>query len=161
MRALLLALALRHIYLETRQRMVQLVIYAIHCTAMLALIAIAVMQVKHLSLRLSLAQLAALLRLDIAYSWSALITLISGFIIWLTGSELPGNLLSQPLFLAKLILFAGVALVSTYPSMTFLKLKNGALMSRMSISPAVIFVVKLEVVMLLVLMLLAVAPRIL
>ena len=140
--------------------MVQLVIYAIHCTAMLALIAIAIMQVRHLSPRLSLAQLATLLRLDIAYSWTALITLISGFIIWLTGPELPGNHLTQPLFLSKLLLFSSVALISTYPSMTYLNLKNGALMSRMCVSPIVIWVVKLEVAMLLTLMLLAVLPRI-
>ncbi len=141
--------------------MVQLVIYAIHCAAMFALIVIAIMQVRHLSLRLTLAQLATLLRLDIAYSWSALIALISGFIIWLAGAELPGNHLTQPLFLSKLLLFSSVALISTYPSMTFLKLKNGALMSRMSVAPAVIWVVKLEVVMLLALTLLSVAPRIL
>lgn len=160
MRTLLFVLALKHLYPERHSRMVQLVIYAIHCTAMLALIAIAIMQIRHLSSRLSLAQLATLLRLDVAYSWTALITLITGFIIWLTGPDLPGNHLTQPLFLSKLLLFSSVALISTYPSMTYLKLKNGALMSRMCVAPSVIWVVKMEVAMLLTLMLLAVAPRI-
>ena len=141
--------------------MVQLFIYALHCTAMVALVVIAILQSSYLSPRLSLAQLLTLLRLDVAYSWAALMVLISGFVIWLTGPELPGNYLTQPLFVAKLLLFCAIALISTYPSMTFLRLKNGALMSRMSISPWVIWVVKLEVALLLLLMVLAFAPRIL
>lgn len=139
--------------------MVQLVIFSAHCTAAFALVVIVALQLKSLSLKLSLAQLAKLLKLDIRYSWAALMTLVTGVMLWLIRFDAPGNLLVNPWFGAKLALFTITALLSVYPSMAFLRLKRGGLSSKMPLASGVIWAVRLEFLLLILLHWLALAPR--
>ena len=139
--------------------MVQLVIFSAHCTAAFALVVIVALQLKSLSTKLSLPQLAKLLKLDIRYSWAALITLVTGVMLWLIRFDAPGNLLANPWFGAKLALFMVTALISVYPSMAFLRLKRGALSSKMPLAAGVIWAVRFELILLVTLHGLALAPR--
>ncbi len=139
--------------------MVQLVIFSAHCTAAFALVVIVALQLKSLSTKLSLPQLAKLLKLDIRYSWAALITLVTGVMLWLIRFDAPGNLLANPWFGAKLALFTLTALISVYPSMAFLRLKRGALSSKMPLAAGVIWMVRFELILLVTLHGLALARR--
>lgn len=139
--------------------MVQLVIFTVHCLATLALIVLVSLQLKSLSPTLSLAQLARLLKLDVRYSWAALMTLISGVMLWLLGFEAPGNLLVNPWFGAKLGLFVAIALLSVYPSMAFLRLKRGGLSAKMPLAIGVRWVVAIELLLLIALYVIALVPR--
>lgn len=139
--------------------MVQLVIFSAHCTAAFALVVIVALQLKSLSTKLSLPQLAKLLKLDIRYSWAALITLVTGVMLWLIRFDAPGNLLATPWFGAKLALFTVTALISVYPSMAFLRLKRGALSSKMPLAAGVIWAVRFELILLVTLHGLALARR--
>lgn len=128
--------------------MVQLVILFGHCVAAFALLVIVALQLKSLSTTISLAQLARLLKLDIRYSWCALITLVTGVMLWLIRYDAPGNLLVDPWFGLKLALFTITALISVYPSMAFLRLKRGGLSSKMPMAKGVIWAVRAECLLL-------------
>lgn len=139
--------------------MVLLVIFATHCVAAAALIVIISLQLKCLSPTLTLAQLARLLKIDVSYSWAALITLVSGLMLWLIRHDAPGNLLVNPWFTSKLALFAVTALLSVYPSMTYLSLKRGGLSARMPVANSVVWAVRIQLVLLVSLLVLALVPR--
>ena len=131
--------------------MVQLLVLVIHSTAMLGLLFAVSMQARYIHTHLSLPHLGLLLKYDTLYSWSALIALVSGIVIWLLGKAPPGNSLYNPWFVAKLLLFAAVACLSVYPSMVLLQLRNGPLMPRMQVSVWVLRAIWAELALLLLL----------
>ncbi len=108
-----------------------------------------IQQIRKMSRSLSIARLGQLLKLDTLYSWSALIMLITGFMLWLLSSEPPGNALLNVWFNLKLGLVVGMACLSVYPSMVFLALRNGPLMTRFSISSIVLIAIWLQLLFLL------------
>jgi putative membrane protein len=126
---------------------------------MVMLVVIAGLQLHFLTLRMTLLQLSILLRLDTTYSWSALIVLVSGFVLWLTSEQPPGHYLGQSLFITKLLLFALVAIISLYPSMVYLKFKNGPLEALIGLSARLIWILRLEIVLLTVLIFLVLTPH--
>ena len=65
-----------------------------------------------------------MLTLDAVYSWSALVLLLTGVALCLTGDISPGNYFEMPLFNAVLGLFVLLAVVSVYPSMVLLRFKD-------------------------------------
>ena len=129
--------------------MVQHIFSGFHFLAIALMLTAVVCQITVAQPVLTLAQLGRLLKLDTLYSWAALIAVISGFSLWLLAPGMPGNLLQRPTFCAKLVLFIVVAGLSVYPSMVFLRLRDGELKPRMLLRPRVQFVIALEILLLL------------
>lgn len=131
-----------------------LVRYA-HFVGIMLLAAMLVAQNLLLSHRLPRRELRRLLLLDRVYGLAAMIILAAGLLLWLMVGKASAFYSANPLFHAKLGLFALVAAMSLFPTVALLKLQRQA-GDVLAVSPSIVLIKRLELVLLMIFPLLAV-----
>jgi len=113
---------------------------------------------EHLLVRrvLTRGQLERLARVDAVYGIGAVLVLLTGFAQWFWVGKPPGFYSPNPLFHAKVTLFLVVGLVSIYPTVFFVKQRKGEPSEEVAVPPGVIWSLRAELLLLVLIPLLAV-----
>lgn len=97
-----------------------------------------------------------LARIDSIYGLSALALVIAGLTLWLGSYGKPAVFYSHnPVFHAKLGLFAAVGIISIYPTVFFIKQRKGDPSDTVMLPPTIIRLLRLELILLAIIPLLA------
>lgn len=112
---------------------------------------------EHLAIKPSMprAELRRLAIVDGIYGGSAVLVLVTGFLLWLSVGKPAAFYSSNPILHIKITLFVLVGLISIYPTVFFLKNRNTELAS-VDIPKAILMCVRAELALMLVIPLLAV-----
>jgi putative membrane protein len=95
-------------------------------------------------------------KIDGIYGIAVLILLGAGLMLWFGGHGKPMEFYSQnPVFHLKLGLFAGIGVLSIYPTVFFFQKRKGNPSDKISIPSALIWMVRMELVFLLIIPILA------
>ncbi|WP_255711989.1 DUF2214 family protein [Marinagarivorans cellulosilyticus] len=132
-----------------------LVIRYIHFTAIILLASMLIAENIFFTPKLSSKELRKLVVIDGIYGACAIITLVAGGLLWLSGSKPASFYSSNPIFHAKLGLFVLVALLSIAPTAFLLKNRKTQ-KSEIAVPNYLLVIVKVEVSMLFILPFLAV-----
>ncbi len=101
-------------------------------------------------------ELARLTRIDAVYGLAAITLLAAGLTLWLGSIGKPAEFYTRnPIFLIKLGLFTLVGLLSIYPTVYFIKNRKGDAAEVLSIPTVIIWMLRLELVLMLIIPLLA------
>ncbi len=92
---------------------------------------------------------------DSIYGISALVVLITGLLLWFVVGKSSEFYLGNAVFHVKITIFIIVALISVYPTLTLAKARRGESDDSVSISKAVIMVIRFELLLLILMPLLA------
>jgi putative membrane protein len=136
---------------------VELLLRYIHFICILAIAGS--LTAEHTLLRRSLprADIARLAVIDAIYGVAALVLLGAGLTLWLGGMGKAAEFYSRNwVFQLKMGLFLAIGLISIYPTVFFLKQRRGNPADLISVPAAVIWLLRLELLLLAVIPLLAV-----
>lgn len=113
---------------------------------------------QHLLLKGSVprATVAKAQRLDIAYAVAVIAVLATGLLQWFSGNKPAAFYSGNPVFHTKLTLFLVVGLVSIYPSVFMGKRRKGDPNERVEIPKALVWSIRIELLLLVLMPLLAV-----
>jgi putative membrane protein len=101
-------------------------------------------------------ELARLSQIDAVYGLAAIALLAAGLTLWLGSIGKPAEFYTRnPIFLIKLGLFTVVGLLSIYPTVYFIKNRKGDAAEVLSIPAAIIWMLRLELMLIFIIPLLA------
>lgn len=106
--------------------------------------------------RMSRAELRALSRVDSVYGMGALVAVTAGLLMWFYVGKPAAFYSSNWVFISKVALFGVVGLLSIWPTIFLIKNAKGDPNELVDIPKAMVYVIRLEVILLLVLPALAV-----
>ena len=92
-----------------------------HHLAVFTLLALLVAECALIIAPLTASKVHLLGRLDLAYGLSAVLVLLAGFLRVFYGAKGSAFYLHNPLFILKIALFAGIAVISIVPTLRFLQ----------------------------------------
>ncbi|MDO6705591.1 DUF2214 family protein [Photobacterium sp. 1_MG-2023] len=135
--------------------MLELLIRYAHFLGIFMLVAVLVAEHLLLKRRLTAEEMHRLARLDAVYGISAVIVLLAGLSLWFLVGKPPEFYSANPVFHAKLTLFAIVAALSVFPTVFFLKHRKTT-RETVPVPPIIVMLIRLELLLLAVIPLLAV-----
>jgi putative membrane protein len=97
-----------------------------------------------------------LARIDAVYGVAALLLVGAGLTLWLGGIGKPADFYSKNwIFLTKLSLFIIIGLLSLYPTVFFLKNRNGNQDETVAIPSSIFWILRIEILLLIIIPILA------
>lgn len=127
-----------------------------HFTGILLLCSTLVLEVMLLKPALTRREIRKLSLIDAVFGAAALLVLTAGLLLWFHGGKPSAFYSRNPVFIAKISLFAITALISIHPTVFFLRNRKGAGDQIVSIPGTVIAAVKIELAVIFLIPLLAV-----
>jgi putative membrane protein len=135
---------------------VELILRYLHFISIFTIVGTLVSEHLLLKKSISRTELTKLSRIDAVYGLAALTLLIVGLTLWLGGFGKPAVYYSKNwIFHTKISLFALVGILSIYPTMFFIKNRKGDPDEIVAVPKAVFWMLRLELVILLIIPLLA------
>lgn len=134
---------------------VDLLVRYLHFISILALSAALLGQWLFISNEMSRRRVVMLQKLDIVYGLGAVLVLVTGFLQWFVVGKPAVYYSENGLFHLKVTLFLIIGLVSIYPSVFFSRRRKGNPDETVAIPSLVIWSVRVEVLLLLIMPLLA------
>lgn len=127
----------------------ELILRYVHFTSIFAIVGCLV--AEHLLLKPSLSrkELLRISKIDGIYGFAVLILLAAGLTLWFGGHGKPMEFYSKnPIFHTKLALFAGIGLLSIYPTVFFIKNRKGPAGEKVQIPLSLFWMIRLELILL-------------
>ena len=113
---------------------------------------------EHLLLKetISRSDIGRLAKIDGIYALGVIVLLAVGMTLWLGGFGKPTEFYSKnPIFHTKLTLFVIIGILSIYPTVFFIKNKNGDPQENIQVPKAIFWMVRMELLLLFVIPILA------
>lgn len=132
-----------------------IVVRFIHFLAIFVLFGLLVSQHVKLKTEMSLDEVKRIALIDLFYGLTALLVFVAGLGLWLWVGKPAQFYTANPIFHAKISLFIVIALLSIYPTISFLKLRRST--DQIVVVPkSVIMTIRIELLLLVIIPLLAV-----
>ena len=134
----------------------EIILRYIHFISIFAIVGSLVSEHLLLKKELSRAEITRLSRIDAVYGIAALILLTAGLTLWLGGFGKPSVYYSKNwIFHTKITMFITIGLLSIYPTVFFIKNRKGNQEERIKIPAIVFWMLRFELLLLLIIPLLA------
>ncbi|MBD8512206.1 DUF2214 family protein [Photobacterium sp. WH77] len=135
--------------------MFEIVIRYFHFIGIFALFSVLVVEHMLIKRRLTAEEMHRLARLDAVYGISAVVVLLAGLAMWFLVGKPADFYTANPVFHAKVTLFLIVAALSVFPTVFFYRHRRTT-RETIPVPPAIVILIRLELLLLLVIPLLAV-----
>ncbi|RIW16998.1 DUF2214 family protein [Algoriphagus lacus] len=136
--------------------MTELLLRYVHFLSVFAIVGSLVAEHLLLKPNLSRKEITRISKIDGIYGIAVLILLAAGLTLWFGGHGKPMEFYSKnPVFHTKLALFAGIGLLSIYPTVFFFKQRKGSPSDKIAIPKSLIWMVRLELLLLVIIPILA------
>ena len=136
--------------------MLEITLRYLHFLSILTIAATVLSEYLLLKPQMTRREISRLARIDAFYGLAALVLLGAGLTLWFGGISKPTFYYSKNwIFHLKIGLFALVGILSIYPTVFFIKQRKGDATEAVTIPPKLMWMIRLELILLLIIPLLA------